>query len=133
MTFPPRVRVTFATDASERLRCPWPTVEAWRTSAVTVTKLLGSLASASRRDTCLAPPVLSRAPVSDRTIVCGPRGGGAATVACTTVAWPLKAVLADWAALCAGQNSRLIKRRLIVAKLSHHEPLRCIHALALIE
>src|SRR5207249_1890673 len=78
---------------------------------------------ASRRDASLAPPVLSSAPVSERTT-----GGRPRTVACTTVASPLKAVLLA-EALCAGQDSRP-KRRLTVRT---HEPFPFIHALALIE
>src|SRR2546425_492460 len=51
------------------------------------------------------------------------------TVASTTVARPLKVVLLA-EALCAGQNSRPINRRLTVRT---HEPFPFIHALALIE
>src|SRR5690349_14377946 len=93
MVFPATVRVRLATDASDRLALPWPTVVACSTSAVSNP---GTLASTS--DFSAAPPSGGRGPASTST-----RGERLSRVACTTVARPLK--LVAWVAGDPNQNS----------------------------
>ena len=62
MELPPTVRLTSATDASERLRSPWPTVEACSTSTESKP---GTLADS--KEASWAPPEDGSGPVSERT------------------------------------------------------------------
>src|SRR5438132_7112274 len=84
---PAAVRLKSATDASDRLAFPRPTVVAWATSApFSAPTLPSEIGGTSRREASWAPPAEGRGPVSATVI--GERGG---TVACTTNACPLKA------------------------------------------
>ena len=74
----PTVRASSATDASDRLALPWPTLVACSTSAVSNPGTL-----ASRSDASLAPPDDGREPASTSVTAAGT---GPNSFACTTVA-----------------------------------------------
>src|SRR5438132_7356145 len=91
IVFPATVRLRSATEASDRLAFPWPTVLAWATSApFSAPTLPSEMGATSRTEACCAPPSGGRGPVSATVI--GARGG---TVACTTYACPLKPDVED--------------------------------------
>src|SRR6266849_9507720 len=64
MVLPPAVRLTSATEASERARSAWPMVVAWATSAVSTP---GKLIDSS--EVCRAPPEGGSGPVSYTGVV----------------------------------------------------------------
>src|SRR5690349_10983308 len=102
MVLPPTVNATCATEASDRLALPSPIVDACNTSAVSRP---GTLASKS--DACSDPPDEGSGPASTRTTGVRP-----STLACTTVARPLKLVArvvedaATSASRCGAAGSR---------------------------
>src|SRR5438045_8259867 len=76
--FPARVRLRSATDASDRLAFPCPTVVAWATSApFSAPALPSEIGETSRSEESWAPPLEGRGPVSAPAI--GERGGTAAS------------------------------------------------------
>src|SRR6266550_1161646 len=98
IVFPAALRLKSASDASERLAFPCPTVLAWATSApFSAPTLPSEIGGTSRSEVSWAPPVEDSGPVSPTVI--GESGG---TVACTTYACPLKAVMEDVCAVPAG-------------------------------
>src|SRR5216684_2222512 len=113
MVLPPAVRLTSATDASERARSAWPMVDAWATSAVSSP---GTLADSS--EVCRAPPEAGSGPVSD-TVVLTP-----STVALTTVASPLNATAGSVQAKSpGGQTSKAVSSELSTTRLQASEIL----------
>src|SRR5258708_32449989 len=63
MVLPPAVRVTSATEASERARSAWPMVVAWATSAVgSPGKLI------DRSESCRGPAEGGSGPVADKVL-----------------------------------------------------------------
>src|SRR5712691_3686797 len=69
IVFPAAVRLRSATDASDRLAFPCPTVVAWATSAPFRAPTLPSeIGGTSRREDSWAPPVEGRGPVSATVI-----------------------------------------------------------------
>src|SRR4029077_18191243 len=77
---PATVKLRFATEASERLALPWPTVVAWGTSAPLNDPILPSeVGGTVRSEASCAPPVEGRSPVSAIEGSCTP-----STEACTT-------------------------------------------------
>src|SRR2546425_4280135 len=77
---PATVTLRSATEASDRLALPWPTVVAWATSApLNAPALPSEIGGTVRSEASCAPPVEGRSPVS------AIRGSGApSTDACTT-------------------------------------------------
>ena len=74
IVFPAAVRLRSATDASDRLAFPCPTVVAWATSApFSAPALPSEIGWTSRREDSWAPPLEGRGPVSATVI--GERGG----------------------------------------------------------
>src|SRR5437763_14120611 len=77
IVFPAAVRLRSATDASDRLAFPCPTVVAWATSApFSAPALPSEIGATSRREDSWAPPLEGRGPVSATVI--GERGGAVA-------------------------------------------------------
>src|SRR5438093_3305706 len=62
---PATVKLRFATDASDRLALPWPTVVAWATSApLSAPASPSEIAGTVRSEASCAPPVAGSSPVS---------------------------------------------------------------------
>src|SRR2546425_13090164 len=77
---PATVALRSATEASDRLALPWPTVVAWATSApLSATALPSAIGGTVRSEASCAPPVEGRSPVSAIGSGCTP-----STDACTT-------------------------------------------------
>src|SRR5712664_1746184 len=114
MVLPPAVRVTSATEASERARSAWPMVDAWATSAVSSP---GKLIDSS--EVCRAPPEGGSGPVSDTVVLVMP-----SAVTRSTVAWPLNATAGCVQAKSpGGQTIKAVSTELSTTRLQVSEIL----------
>src|SRR2546430_2221991 len=114
MVFPAAVRLTSATDASDRLAFPRPIVVACATAAPFNPPAAPSeIGGTSRREASCAPPLEGRGPVLATVI--GDSGG---MVTCTTYACPLKVGVED---VCAMVPAGIANSDIRAARMKQRE------------